>query len=84
MCGIIPGHKINLVSILDEYDGSSEESETYVYKQLDEVDLKSPIRLRMWIDSDKQPLKTNPQCVHWTTVRGYVPCNFILKINEYL
>ncbi|KAK6640052.1 hypothetical protein RUM43_008329 [Polyplax serrata] len=42
----------------------------FVYKQLSEVRLVSPIRVMLWLDGEKQPIKSNPQCVHWTTARG--------------
>ncbi|XP_049833037.1 protocadherin-like wing polarity protein stan isoform X1 [Schistocerca gregaria] len=43
------------------------------YKSLtDSGPLPSPILLRMWLDTDIQPIspRINPQCVHWSTVKG--------------
>ncbi|XP_041976162.1 protocadherin-like wing polarity protein stan isoform X2 [Aricia agestis] len=43
-----------------------------VYKSLNGVRLKKPIRLQMWLDINRETFgsRTNPQCVHWSTVRG--------------
>lgn len=45
-----------------------------VYKTLSGVRLKKPVRLQMWLDINKDTFgsRTNPQCVHWSTLRGYV------------
>ena len=45
------------------------------YKLLtDAGPLPVPVLLRLWLHSDLQPLspRSNPQCVHWSTARGYV------------
>ncbi|XP_072940790.1 protocadherin-like wing polarity protein stan [Epargyreus clarus] len=43
-----------------------------VYKSLSGIRLKKPIRLQMWLDINKESFgsRTNPQCVHWSTLRG--------------
>ncbi|KAJ8732952.1 hypothetical protein PYW07_015551 [Mythimna separata] len=43
-----------------------------VYKSLSGIRLKRPIRLQMWLDIDRETFgsRTNPQCVHWSTLRG--------------
>lgn len=48
-----------------------------VYKTMSGVRLKKPVRLQMWLDINKETFgsRTNPQCVHWSTLRGYV--NFV-------
>ncbi|XP_066994105.2 protocadherin-like wing polarity protein stan [Anabrus simplex] len=35
--------------------------------------LPVPVMLRMWLNSDVEPLsmRSNPQCVHWSTLKGY-------------
>lgn len=35
--------------------------------------LQSPVQVRLWIDDSREDRKTrtNPQCVHWSTIRGY-------------
>lgn len=43
-----------------------------VYKGLNGVRLKKPIRLQLWLDINRETFgsRTNPQCVHWSTLRG--------------
>ncbi|XP_026739662.1 protocadherin-like wing polarity protein stan [Trichoplusia ni] len=43
-----------------------------VYKTLSGIRLKRPIRLQMWLDINRDTFgsRTNPQCVHWSTLRG--------------
>nr|XP_049702759.1 protocadherin-like wing polarity protein stan isoform X2 [Helicoverpa armigera] len=43
-----------------------------MYKSLSGIRLKRPIRLQMWLDIDRETFgsRTNPQCVHWSTLRG--------------
>uniref|UniRef100_A0A2A4J5X8 Protocadherin-like wing polarity protein stan n=1 Tax=Heliothis virescens TaxID=7102 RepID=A0A2A4J5X8_HELVI len=43
-----------------------------IYKSLSGIRLKRPIRLQMWLDIDRETFgsRTNPQCVHWSTLRG--------------
>ncbi|KAG6465472.1 hypothetical protein O3G_MSEX015170, partial [Manduca sexta] len=43
-----------------------------MYKSLSGIRLKKPIRLQMWLDINKETFgsRTNPQCVHWSTLRG--------------
>lgn len=43
-----------------------------MYKSLSGMRLKRPIRLQMWLDIDRETFgsRTNPQCVHWSTLRG--------------
>ncbi|XP_045493580.1 protocadherin-like wing polarity protein stan [Colias croceus] len=43
-----------------------------VYKSLNGIRLKKPIRLQMWLDINRETFgsRTNPQCVHWSTLRG--------------
>lgn len=47
-------------------------SKKLVYKSMSGIRLKKPIRLQMWLDIDKETFgsRTNPQCVHWSTLRG--------------
>lgn len=43
-----------------------------VYKSLGGIRLKKPIRLQLWLDINRETFgsRTNPQCVHWSTLRG--------------
>ncbi|XP_050557052.1 protocadherin-like wing polarity protein stan isoform X2 [Spodoptera frugiperda] len=43
-----------------------------IYKSLSGIRLKRPVRLQMWLDIDRETFgsRTNPQCVHWSTLRG--------------
>ncbi|CAH2208673.1 jg883, partial [Pararge aegeria aegeria] len=43
-----------------------------LYKSLNSVRLKKPIRLQLWLDINRETFgsRTNPQCVHWSTLRG--------------
>ncbi|XP_026328508.1 protocadherin-like wing polarity protein stan isoform X2 [Hyposmocoma kahamanoa] len=43
-----------------------------VYKTMSGVRLKKPVRLQMWLDINKETFgsRTNPQCVHWSSLRG--------------
>ncbi|XP_013177867.1 PREDICTED: protocadherin-like wing polarity protein stan isoform X1 [Papilio xuthus] len=43
-----------------------------VYKSLSGIRLKKPIRLQIWLDINRDTFgsRTNPQCVHWSTLRG--------------
>lgn len=43
-----------------------------LYKNLSGVSLTMPIRYQIWLDPDITLFneRSNPQCVHWTTVRG--------------
>lgn len=43
-----------------------------VYKTMSGIRLKKPVRLQMWLDINKETFgsRTNPQCVHWSTLRG--------------
>lgn len=59
--------KMKLNEILDE---DIEDRTSFVYKPLSEIRLASPVRVRLWLDNEKQPIKANPQCVYWTTARG--------------
>ncbi|XP_072387451.1 protocadherin-like wing polarity protein stan isoform X2 [Diabrotica undecimpunctata] len=49
------------------------ENRKLVYKSLAGVPLSSPIRLQMWMDPNNTVLnaRSNPQCVHWSRVRGF-------------
>ncbi|RVE52505.1 hypothetical protein evm_002899 [Chilo suppressalis] len=44
-----------------------------IYKSMGGIRLKRPIRLQMWLDIDRETFgsRTNPQCVHWSTLRGF-------------
>lgn len=44
-----------------------------LYKSLSETSLKLPVRLQIWLDPNITAFneRSNPQCVHWSTVRGY-------------
>ncbi|XP_045488378.1 protocadherin-like wing polarity protein stan isoform X3 [Pieris rapae] len=43
-----------------------------VYKSLNGIRLKKPIRLQLWLDISRETFgsRTNPQCVHWSTAKG--------------
>ncbi|XP_063379045.1 protocadherin-like wing polarity protein stan [Cydia fagiglandana] len=43
-----------------------------IYKSMGGIRLKKPIRLQMWLDINRETFgsRTNPQCVHWSTLRG--------------
>lgn len=43
-----------------------------LYKSLSMASLKLPIKLQIWLDSNLTIFneRSNPQCVHWSTVRG--------------
>ncbi|CAK1552868.1 unnamed protein product [Leptosia nina] len=47
-------------------------SKKLVYKSLNGIRLKKPIRLQIWLDINRETFgsRTNPQCVHWSTLRG--------------
>lgn len=54
-----------------------------IYKSLNGVRLKKPIRLQIWLDINRETFgsRTNPQCVHWSTANGFVSFNtFILNL----
>ncbi|XP_066601005.1 protocadherin-like wing polarity protein stan [Prorops nasuta] len=41
------------------------------YESLTEVPLQSPIQVRLWLsETNDLKTRTNPQCVHWSTIRG--------------
>ncbi|KAJ9579827.1 hypothetical protein L9F63_004533, partial [Diploptera punctata] len=42
-------------------------------KTQDSGPLPAPVLLRLWLNNDFQPLtpRANPQCVHWSTARGF-------------
>lgn len=44
-----------------------------LYKSLSGIVLNVPVKLQIWLDSNKTVFneRSNPQCVHWSTVRGY-------------
>ncbi|VEN51222.1 unnamed protein product, partial [Callosobruchus maculatus] len=43
------------------------------YSSLSGISLAAPIRLHVWLDYNRTTIneRSNPQCVHWTTVRGW-------------
>ncbi|XP_043461123.1 protocadherin-like wing polarity protein stan isoform X2 [Leptopilina heterotoma] len=42
------------------------------YKSLSGVPLQSPVQVRLWLsEDDGSKRRTNPQCVHWSTARGF-------------
>ncbi|XP_051163355.1 protocadherin-like wing polarity protein stan isoform X2 [Leptopilina boulardi] len=42
------------------------------YKSLSGVPLQSPVQVRLWLsEDDGSKTRTNPQCVHWSTARGF-------------
>lgn len=45
-----------------------------LYKSLSGTQLRQPIRLQIWLNSSDTIFneRSNPQCVHWSTARGYV------------
>ncbi|CAG9761162.1 unnamed protein product [Ceutorhynchus assimilis] len=44
-----------------------------LYRSLSGIPLKSPIRLQVWLNSSDTVFneRSNPQCVHWSTTRGF-------------
>lgn len=52
----------------DEY----ELSKKLLYKSLSGIPLNQPIRIQLALDTDRVIFneRSNPQCVHWSTVRG--------------
>ncbi|KAJ8975858.1 hypothetical protein NQ317_015895 [Molorchus minor] len=44
-----------------------------MYKSISGISLPTPIKLQMWLDSNYTVFneRSNPQCVHWSTVRGF-------------
>lgn len=66
---------LSLVAEEKPKDGNSTKEvgkKKLVYKSLGGMRLKKPIRLQMWLDIDRETFgsRTNPQCVHWSTLRG--------------
>lgn len=64
-----------VMALVAEPNGKAEEGvgkKKLVYKSLSGIRLKRPVRLQMWLDIDKETFgsRTNPQCVHWSTLRG--------------
>lgn len=53
-------------------DNSTSGKKKLIYKSMSGIRLKKPVRLQMWLDIDKETFgsRTNPQCVHWSTLRG--------------
>ncbi|XP_037874856.1 protocadherin-like wing polarity protein stan [Bombyx mori] len=57
-------------------DGETRSNATGVgkkmYRSLSGIRLKKPIRLQIWLDINRETFgsRTNPQCVHWSTLRG--------------
>ncbi|XP_050681661.1 protocadherin-like wing polarity protein stan isoform X2 [Leptidea sinapis] len=56
----------------DKNRNSSTIEKKLVYKSLNGIRLKRAIRLQMWLDINRETFgsRTNPQCVHWSTLRG--------------
>lgn len=54
------------------------------YMSLTGIPLQSPVQISLWL-SEKDDIKTrtNPQCVHWSTARGYA-LKYALKYIFYL
>lgn len=43
------------------------------YESLTGIPLQSPVQISLWLsEKDEFKTRTNPQCVHWSTIRGYV------------
>ena len=41
------------------------------FKFLSGIPLQFPVQARLWLsEDDGRKIRTNPQCVHWSTVRG--------------
>lgn len=53
-----------------------------MYKSLNGVPLAQSVRLMIRLDEDHLIFneRSNPQCVHWSTIRGYVFLKLILYI----
>ena len=47
-------------------------SRKLLYRSLSGIVLKIPVKLQIWLDSNKTLFneRSNPQCVHWSTIRG--------------
>lgn len=42
------------------------------YESLTGIPLQSPVQISLWLsEKDEFKTRTNPQCVHWSTIRGY-------------
>lgn len=42
------------------------------YMSLTGIPLQSPVQISLWLnEKDDIKTRTNPQCVHWSTARGY-------------
>lgn len=42
------------------------------YVSLTGIPLQSPVQISLWLsEKDDIKIRTNPQCVHWSTARGY-------------
>lgn len=56
----------------DQSNGEASRNKKLVYKSLTGINLPTPIRLQMWLNIEPERFNTrmNPQCVHWSTVRG--------------
>lgn len=52
------------------------------YESLTGVPLQSPVQISLWLsENDEVKTRTNPQCVHWSTARGYAIHIFLFAIN---
>ncbi|KAJ4450280.1 hypothetical protein ANN_01700 [Periplaneta americana] len=58
---------------LEGRDGSLSADPKHYKLLTDSGPLPAPVLLRLWLHNDLQPLspRSNPQCVHWSTARGF-------------
>lgn len=63
---------MSLVAEDTKRDINSSLGRKLVYKSMGGLRLKKPIRLQMWLDINRETFgsRTNPQCVHWSTLKG--------------
>ncbi|KAJ0179731.1 hypothetical protein K1T71_004322 [Dendrolimus kikuchii] len=61
-----------LALVMDSDKGNSSIDKKLMYKSMSGIRLKKPVRLQMWLDINKDTFgtRTNPQCVHWSTLKG--------------
>lgn len=61
-----------VMALVSDNNNNNKGKKKLVYKSLSGIRLKRPIRLQMWLDIDRDTFgsRSNPQCVHWSTLRG--------------
>ncbi|XP_013196318.2 protocadherin-like wing polarity protein stan [Amyelois transitella] len=74
------GPKVMALSMMPDdgknKDGGNSTKDVFkklIYKSMSGIRLKRPVRLQLWLDIDVETFgsRTNPQCVHWSTIRGF-------------